>query len=81
MNVTIVIAKPLQPACEGRARIELGVPPTSDIGDVLQTLLALYPGLKAFIPSEKKPRKPSFAVATAGSLVYLFAASSGRVSP
>ncbi len=80
MNVTIVIAKPLQAACEGRAKIELGVPPTSDIGDVLQTLLALYPGLKAFVPSEKKPRKPCFAVATAGSLVYLFAASSGRVS-
>mgnify|MGYP003493314827 CR=1 FL=1 len=26
MNVSVVIPKQLQPACEGRARIELGVP-------------------------------------------------------
>jgi hypothetical protein len=80
MNVTVVVAKPLQAACEGRARIELGVPSTADVADVLQTLLSLYPGLKAFVPSEKRPNRPSFAVASSGRVIYLFSASAQRVS-
>ncbi len=75
MNVTIIIPKGLQGACEGRAKIELGVPPTSDVGDILQTLMALYPGLRAFVANEKRPLKGHFGVAQAGRKIFLFAAS------
>lgn len=75
MNVTVIIPRPLQPACEGRATIHLGVPSAADVGDVVQTLLSLYPGLKAFVSSEKKPRKQYFGVAQAGRTVYLFHSS------
>lgn len=72
MNVTVIIAKPLQPACEGRARIELGVPPGADVGEVLQTLIALYPGLRAFVASDKRPLKQHFSVAPAPGKLFLF---------
>lgn len=75
MNVTVHIPRPLQPACEGRTKIELGVPPSSDIADVLHTLLALYPGLKAFVANERRPQKQHFAVAQHGRRLFLFAAS------
>ncbi|MBL8917908.1 MAG: hypothetical protein JNJ54_03535 [Myxococcaceae bacterium] len=75
MNVTVIIPRPLQPACEGRAKIELGVPPTSDVGDVLHTLMALYPALKAFVANEQRPMKQHFGVAQAGRKVFLFASS------
>ncbi len=72
MNVTVIIPKPLQAACEGRARIELGVPGGADVGDVLQTLIALYPGLRAFVASDKRPLKHYFSVAPAPGKLYLF---------
>lgn len=75
MNVTVIIPRLLQPACEGRSKIELGVPPTSDVADVLQTLMALYPGLKQFVANEKRPNKQHFGVAQAGRKLFLFAAS------
>lgn len=76
MNVTIIIPRTLQAACEGRSKIELGVPPASDVGDVLQTLMALYPGLKAFVANERRPMKQHFGVAQAGRKVYLFTSGS-----
>jgi len=75
LNVTVIIAKPLQTACEGRSKIELGVPPTSDVADVLQTLMALYPGLKAFVANERRPMKQHFGVAQSGRKLFLFASS------
>jgi hypothetical protein len=72
MNITIIIPKPLQPACEGRARIELGVPASSDTADILQTLMALYPGLRAFVASERRPLRQHFGVARAGKKMFLF---------
>ena len=54
MNVTIVLPHSLRPAVDGRRRLELGVPLTADLGDVLQTLFTLYPKLKAFVPSDKR---------------------------
>ncbi|GMU62399.1 MAG: hypothetical protein AMXMBFR34_41620 [Myxococcaceae bacterium] len=81
MNVTVIIPKPLQAACEGRARIELGVPPSSDVADVLQTLMALYPGLKAFVANEKRPMKQHFGVAQAGPTLFLFTSTSGSAAP
>jgi hypothetical protein len=81
MNITVIIPKPLQAACEGRARIELGVPPSSDVADVLQTLMALYPGLKAFVANEKRPLKQHFGVAQAGPMLYLFTSTVGGSAP
>ena len=75
MNITVMIPRVLQAACEGRARIELGVPPTSSVGDVVQTLMALYPGLRAFVASEKRPQRQHFGVAQQGRMIFLFASS------
>ncbi len=82
MNVTVMIPRPLQAACEGRARIELGVPPTSSVGDVVQTLMALYPGLRAFVSNEKRPLRQHFSVAQHGRMLFLFTstASASKVS-
>ena len=76
MNVTVMIPRPLQAACEGRARIELGVPPSSSVGDVVQTLMALYPGLRAFVANEKRPLRQHFGVAQQGRMLYLFTSTS-----
>ena len=72
MNVTIVIPRTLQAACEGRARIELGVPPNASVGDVVQTLMQLYPGLRAWVANEKRPLRQYFNVAQKGNVLYLF---------
>lgn len=72
MNITVVIPRPLQAACEGRSKIELGVPPSSSVGDVVQTLMALYPGLRAFVANEKRPMKQHFNVLQRGHVLYLF---------
>ncbi|MFT3709680.1 MAG: hypothetical protein QM817_18795 [Archangium sp.] len=77
MNITIIIPRPLQPACEGKAKIELGVPPTSDLADILTTLMSLYPGLKAFVANEKRPLKQHFGVAQAGQKIFLFTNTAG----
>jgi len=45
MNIVVEIAPPLIGAVDGRRRLELGVPPNSDVGDLLDTLLKLYPKL------------------------------------
>ena len=75
MNITVIIPKSLQGACEGRAKIELGVPPTSDLADIIQTLMSLYPGLRAFVANEKRPMRQYFGVAQAGKKVFLFTSS------
>lgn len=72
MNITVIIPRTLQAACEGRARIELGVPSSSDVADIITTLMTLYPGLKAFVANEKRPLKQHFGVARAGAKVFLF---------
>jgi hypothetical protein len=72
MNITVIIPRTLQAACEGKAKIELGVPSTSDVADIITTLMALYPGLKAFVANEKRPLKQHFGVARAGGKVFLF---------
>ena len=72
VNITVIIPKTLQAACEGRSKIELGVPATSDLADVIQTLMSLYPGLRAFVANEKRPMRQHFAVAQAGRKIFLF---------
>lgn len=78
MNITVIIPRSLQAACEGRAKIELGVPSSSDLGEIITTLMTLYPGLKAFVANEKRPLRQHFGVARAGQKVFLFTST---VSP
>lgn len=54
MNVTVVVPKTLRGLLDGRRQVELGVPHTADIGDVLQTLLSLYPKLKTAMASDRR---------------------------
>ncbi len=49
------------------------MPPASGLAEVLQTLLALYPGLLAYVASDQRPAQVHFAAARAGDRVYLFA--------
>lgn len=57
MNVTIVLSASLRPLMEGRAQIELGVPLTADVGDLLQTLFTLYPRLRPLQADERLARR------------------------
>ena len=52
MNITVMVPDSLKAAVDGRNKLELGVPASSDIGDVVQTLLALYPKLLRYLPNE-----------------------------
>ena len=79
MNVTVIIPRTLQEACEGRTKIELGVPPASDVADIIQTLMALYQGLRAFVANEKRPMKQHFGVAQSGKKVFLFTSTAARL--
>jgi hypothetical protein len=56
VNVTIVLPPSLRPLMEGRAQIELGVPLTADVGDLLQTLFTLYPRLRRLQADERRPQ-------------------------
>lgn len=67
MNVTIIVSEALRSALEGRRKVELGVPKTADIGDVLQALLALYPKLGAHVPSERRPVRQYLNVVAQGT--------------
>ncbi len=52
MNVTVHIPGPLRPAFDGRRRVDLAVPPEAQLGDLLQTLFALYPKAFHLMPHE-----------------------------
>ncbi len=54
MNVTVIVPRALRPIFDGRRELELGVPPSADVGDVLQTLLTLYPKLSQQLPDERR---------------------------
>ncbi len=55
MNVTVLIPISLRLAVDGRKKLELGVPASADLGDVLHTLFTLYPKLALHVPDEKRP--------------------------
>ncbi len=96
MNVTIYVPPALQSVMEGKAAVELGVPPSASVGDVLETLLTLYPALRQRIASERRgnghelqlflPEQASLELARhrsglrEGQRMYLFASSPTRVS-
>jgi len=54
LNVTVVVPPTLRGAMEGRKQVQLGVPPHADVGDVLETLLRLYPKLMHHVANDRK---------------------------
>lgn len=52
MNVTVHVAPALWRVLEGRRRLELGLPHGADAAELWDTLLALYPGLRACLPGD-----------------------------
>lgn len=54
MNVTILVPPSLKSAMDGRQSVDLGVPATAGIGDVMEVLFKLYPRLRAHLASERK---------------------------
>ena len=42
---------------------------------MVQTLMALYPGLRAFVANERRPLRQHFGVAHSGKMLFLFTSS------
>jgi len=89
----VLVPRTLRQAVEGRKRIELGVPPSSQVGDVVATLLTLYPKLRQYVADERRPHAPGFLVSfgkpsrrddaqslSEGSTLYLFSSIPKRLS-
>jgi hypothetical protein len=62
LNVTVMVAPALRAVMEGRRQIQLGVPASADVGDVLETLLKLYPKLLQHVESDQKVVEASVSV-------------------
>lgn len=62
MNVTVRIPPALRPAVEGRDMLSLGLPATADVGDLVDTLLSLYPKLRNFMAGESKQSKTTLSL-------------------
>jgi len=54
VNVTVLVPSSLRATLGGKRRVELGVPAGSGVGEVLQTLLTLYPKLSRALASERQ---------------------------
>jgi molybdopterin converting factor small subunit len=54
VNVTVLVPASLRSALDGKRRVELGVPAGSGVGEVLQTLLTLYPKLSRMVATERR---------------------------
>ncbi|RJS27463.1 hypothetical protein DRW03_03650 [Corallococcus sp. H22C18031201] len=52
-EVTVVVAPALRGAFDGRRELRLGVPVPSSVGDVVETLLKLYPSARKLLLSER----------------------------
>ena len=83
MNVTVLVPSTLRSAVDGKHKLDLGVPAGAGVGEVLQTLLTLYPKLRSALASETRPRRqqltvvfeprPALRGAREGVRVWLFA--------
>jgi hypothetical protein len=51
-DITVVVAPPLRNAFEGRSQVSLGLPSTADLGDVVETLLRLYPRTRSLLAGD-----------------------------
>jgi molybdopterin converting factor small subunit len=54
VNVTVLVPANLRSALDGKRRVDLGVPSGSGVGEVLQTLLTLYPKLARRVATERR---------------------------
>lgn len=62
MNVTVLVPSTLRSAVDGKQKLDLGVPAGAGVGEVLQTLLTLYPKLRSAMASETRPRRQQLTV-------------------
>ena len=84
MNVTVLIPSTLRSAVDGKHKLDLGVPAGAGVGEVLQTLLTLYPKLRSAMASDTRLRRQQLTVVVEprsvarglrdGIRVWLFAA-------
>ncbi len=51
-DITVVVAPPLRNAFEGRSQVSLGLPSTAELGDVVETLLRLYPRTRSLLAGD-----------------------------
>ena len=63
LDVNVVIPPPLRPLFEGRREVILGVPSHAGVGEILETLLSLYPRLRQHLAGDRP--------ATGGFYVHL----------
>jgi hypothetical protein len=54
VNVTVMVPNVLRPAVDGRQSVSLGLPPSASLGDVVETLLKLYPKLHAHFSTDRR---------------------------
>ncbi|HZI10582.1 MAG TPA: hypothetical protein VE153_09290 [Myxococcus sp.] len=52
-DVAVMVAPGLRSAFEGRRELSLGMPAHSDIGDVVETLLRLYPRARQYVVGDR----------------------------
>lgn len=66
---------------EGRRKLSLGLPPSADMGDVVQTLLTLYPKLRAHVSHDRKTQRMQLGVMSDTRMrrVYLVADQARRL--
>ena len=62
MNVTVLVPSTLRAAVDGKHKLDLGVPAGAGVGEVLQTLLTLYPKLRSAMASETRLRRQQLTV-------------------
>ena len=62
MNVTVLVPSTLRAAVDGKHRLDLGVPAGAGVGEVLQTLLTLYPKLRSAMASDTRLRRQQLTV-------------------
>jgi hypothetical protein len=84
VNVTVLVPSTLRAAVDGKHKLDLGVPAGAGVGEVLQTLLTLYPKLRGAMANETRPRRQQLTVvfeprppmrgSREGVRVWLFAA-------
>jgi molybdopterin converting factor small subunit len=62
VNVTVLVPSTLRAAVDGKHRLDLGVPAGAGVGEVLQTLLTLYPKLRSAMASDTRLRRQQLTV-------------------
>jgi hypothetical protein len=62
VNVTVLVPSTLRAAVDGKHRLDLGVPAGAGVGEVLHTLLTLYPKLRGAVASDTRLRRQQLTV-------------------